>query len=130
MELQYHKICEISDDNKLSIRPNDAENLRKIAIVLGKTNNINTYRDLILFSNAGIRRIFKSIDSKNPFLEEQDSNFDLQSKYFLCELSNFIESLYNSHGLRVENDDAKFVGIQDFDKMELKAKLQKVVDIL
>lgn len=130
-QLQLHVVHKLSEDEIKAVRedyPN--KKLRNISIVISEENPINIYRDLILFSNANLRETFQRINSKKNYLTVNDTCFDEQSKEFLIGLSLFIESLYNSDGLRNNNDEHNFVGIQEFDKLELKNKLQRVVNLL
>jgi hypothetical protein len=62
----------------------------------------------------------------HAFQKDDEDLVDDQSRAFLISLTSFNESLFNSSSLR----ESKFKGLEGFDKMELKNKLQRIIDIL
>jgi hypothetical protein len=128
MQLQINQLVTLSDDDLKSA----CENLEGFkpngkAILVGTNTELNIYKDLFLFANAGIRSSFKNMSVKKyPFQKDDEKLVDDQSREFLIRLASFNESLFNSSSIKKEN----FNGLEDFDKMELKDKLQRIVDIL
>lgn len=128
MQLQINQLVNLSDDDLKSA----CKNLKDFkpngnAILIGRDTGLNIYKDLFLFSNAGIRSSFKNMSvKKHPFQKDDEDLVDDQSREFLIRLASFNESLFNSSSLREE----KFSGFEEFDKIELKDKLQRIVDIL
>lgn len=131
MSLELHTTTKLDDDVikklKLKFPKND---LNGHAILISNGTQINIYRDLFLFSANSLSRVIKNIDSKVIIEGKEINNLDPDSKSFLIEFCSFSESLFNSYSLRENNASEEFKGLEDFDKMELKIKLQRLIELL
>ena len=89
------------------------------AILFGEVDEFKISKELLNLSNLSIRRMTKALDVN---LGQIDDN----SKNFIVQYTLFNESLINSSSFRNNN----FNGLYEFDKIELKEKLLKLVEIL
>lgn len=128
---EIHKITKLENDvvEKLKLKyPKD--NLNGYAILISKNTPINMYRDLFLYSAYCLSSTIKDIESKVVINGQEINNLDSGSKNFLIGFCSFSESLFNSYSLRENNSSDEFKGFEDFDRFELKMKLQKLIDLL
>jgi hypothetical protein len=99
---------------------------RAAAVVIdGSAGAFNIYRDLMLHANGGIGRTVKGRDVIREDINNDDA-MDDSSRHFLMQWSAFNEWMLNSASLR----DPDFKMIEDFDRFELKARLQRMIDSL
>tara|TARA_B100000809_G_C15092886_1_gene513879 strand:- start:772 stop:1158 length:387 start_codon:yes stop_codon:yes gene_type:complete len=128
MEMTVHQVTTLPKDTLDNIceefpdfTPNSS------VILIGRATSLEIYRDLFLYANRGIMGNVKNTTvAKHDFQKGDDKFIDDQSHEFLLKLSLFNESLFNSSSLR----QPSIKGLEEFDKIELKRKLQQIVDIL
>jgi hypothetical protein len=96
-------------------------------ILIGRATPLEIYRDLFLYANSRILNCAKDTKvAKHDFQKDDERFIDDQSQEFLIKMALFNESLFNSASLR----QPSIKGLEEFDKIELKRKLQQIVDIL
>lgn len=142
MELQNHKLTRLKTivDAVEELKEEGDFSIRKLSDFVGinvshSTNVIvlernlsmfDIYRDLMRFANGGINTCVSGRNVMNYFNQEEHNVIEDTTKQFLRELTQMNEWLLNCGSLA----DSEFKTIEDFDRIEIKRRLQRLLDIL
>ncbi len=128
MEMTVHQVTTLPDKTLTDICKDFPDFTPNSSVILiGRATSLEIYRDLFLYANRGIMGNIKNTTvAKHDFQKNDEQFIDDPSREFLLKLSLFNESLFNSASLR----QPSIKGLEEFDKIELKRKLQRIVDIL
>ena len=78
------------------------------------------------FANSGINTCVSGRETMNSFNQEADNVIEDSTKQFLSGLTQMNEWLLNCSSLA----DDDFKNIEEFDRFELRQRLQRLLDIL
>lgn len=142
MELQNHKLTrlttivdaieELKEEGDFTIQKLSESVGVKVerttsVIVLEKDLSLfDIYRDLMRFANGGINTCISGREVMNGLNNEAHNSIGDSTKQFLCELTQMNEWLLNCASLA----DSEFKSIEEFDRYEIKRRLQRLLDIL
>lgn len=142
MELQKHKLTRLITivDAVEELNEEGAFSIQKLSDFVGinvsHTTNVivlerelplfDIYRDLMRFANSGINTCVSGRETMNSFNQEADNVIEDSTKQFLSGLTQMNEWLLNCSSLA----DDEFKNIEEFDRFELRQRLQRLLDIL
>ncbi len=142
MDLQNHKLTRLITivDAVEELKEEGDFSIRKLSDFVGinvsHTTNVivlerelplfDIYRDLMRFANGGINTCIGGRDVMNYFNQEEHNVIEDTTKQFLRELTQMNEWLLNCGSLA----DSEFKTIEDFDRIEIKRRLQRLLDVL
>jgi hypothetical protein len=94
-------------------------------IINGTVGSFNIFKDLFAHANAGMMNTIRERPTSNEF-NQKDKPIEGNTKEFLYQWTQTNEWLCNSYSMRQPD----FASLETFDREELKARLQKLIDIL
>lgn len=96
------------------------------AFLIEDKTNIQLSRDLMEQANLLIRNNIRNMRVRKMDADPTPNTLDEVSREFLIQYTLFNESLINSYSFTNEN----FEGLKSFDKVQLKEKLERLINIL